>query len=144
MKNKLALIFFVYSISASNIVVAKDNLEELTEHLRYLTERDKILSLNIANADTPKYKPKDLSGYDKDPTENIKFSTTNPMHMSLDGDSNYQVVEAEILEQKPNGNAVTLEHEMHKKSENAAKLQEMANLYSKTRGMMKTAIMGHK
>ncbi len=126
------------------ISLQASELDSFYDQMRFLAQRDKIISENIANADTPKYQPKDLrkkSSKDAD----MNMSVTHPGHMDLDGGTgNFELTKAEILEMKPNGNAVTLENEMLKKSENSLRLMEATNLYNKSRLMLKTAINGSK
>lgn len=143
MKNRIFSIIFISSLLAVSTAVAKDNLNDLTAYMKYLTERDTVIAQNIANADTPGFKPKDLSDYTQNSSPGMKLSTTNSKHLSFEGESDFHIRDSEILELKPNGNAVTIEHELQKKSENAVKLQEIANIYSKSKGMLKTAITGH-
>lgn len=142
MKSRLYLLALILLLP--NITLAHDTLDDLTGYLQYLAERDKVLSQNIANADTPKYTPKDLSGYSQSNNDGINFLTPNSRHIRLDENVNYQLKKSDITTQKPNGNEVNIEHEMFKKSTNAVKLQEVTNLYSKTKHMLKTAITGGK
>ena len=113
------------------------------QKLEFLTKNDAVIAQNIANADTPKYKPKTFkekkqSGYD------IKLYTTNPMHIAAEKkDIEYTVTQAEVSEIKPDGNAVTIENEMLKKNQNSMQLHQVANLYNKSKNMMKYAITGH-
>jgi flagellar basal-body rod protein FlgB len=120
---------------------AKDTFRELSGHMHFLTERDKVLAGNIANVDTPSYKPKDIKKND-DFSSALEMKTTSPMHIKSNPGVTYQPFESEILELKPNGNAVTVEHEMMKKSVNATELQQTANIYQKARNMLKTSIVG--
>ncbi len=116
---------------------------DLTEHMKYLAAREMVLSQNIANIDTPDYKPKDLIPNNKQ-QHGLKMSLTNPAHMQIDTYNSYSMIQGEILEIKPNGNAVTPEHELMKKNENAIKFNEISNLYNKSRQMLKVAINGSK
>ncbi len=114
------------------------DLTTLSSELDYLSARDMILSQNVANADTPKYLPKDLRK-PVDLGNNLELSVTNPGHLQINKIPNYNVYDSEILEMKPNGNAVTLEHELYKKSENALHFNETSQIYSKARGMLKNS-----
>jgi len=111
--------------------------------IEFLTKRDEILSKNIANADTPRYKPYDLkmmggSGM------SLSMRKTQGNHMDLGDLSNSELVKSPIREIKPNGNAVSLDDELFKKSENATRLQETMGIYNKSRSMLRTAIKGNK
>lgn len=112
------------------------------QKLEFLTKNDAVIAQNIANADTPKYKPKKLEEK-KQNGHDIKLYTTNPMHIRTESkDSEYILAEAEISEIKPNENAVTIEDELLKKSQNSMQLQQVTNLYNKSKNMMKYAITG--
>ena len=113
------------------------------QRLEFLTRNDAVIAQNIANADTPKYKPKELK--EKKANRNsINLYTTNPMHIHADEKgSKYTLAQAEILEIKPDGNAVTIENELLKKNRNSMQLHQVANLYNKSKNMMKYAITGH-
>lgn len=139
---KLAFyILFLFSPIAAN---ADSVFQDYYDQMDYLTKRDMTLSQNIANSDTPGYKPKELKKRAKD-SNSIGLNSTNSMHFSLDGaEGGYEMADADILEIKPNGNAVTLENELFKKSENSMRLQEATNMYNKSRSMLKTAIVGNK
>ena len=121
----------------STFVLAAD-LPDMSEELNYLAQRDMILSKNIANSDTPGYLPKDLNK--RTNTSYIHLNRTNPLHFDVNQDITHEVTEGEILELKPNKNGVNIENEMLKKSENADRIKEISNIYSKTRGMVRTAI----
>lgn len=138
----LILVIFVSLVASEGR--AQSVFQDYYDQMDYLTQRDMIISQNVANADTPGYKPKELKK--KGSGDNsVSLKATNPMHFSVDGsNAGYEVSDAEILELKPNGNAVTLENELYKKSENSMRLQEATNMYNKSRGMLKTAILGNK
>lgn len=142
MKN-LPKIGIALAILSSSECLAQGVFDQHFDHIDYLTKRDEILSRNIANADTPKYKPKELKLIGKSSIY-LPMSTTSSGHMSLDGIANSELVEAPIREVKPNGNAVNLDDELFKKSENATRLQEAMGIYNKSRSMLRTAIRGNK
>jgi flagellar basal-body rod protein FlgB len=119
-------------------------LDSFYDQMKFLSQRDRVISENIANADTPKYQPKELKKKGKKGVD-ISMSRTHPSHMDVDSSPvDFELTKAEVLEIKPNGNSVTLENELMKKSENAMRLMESTNLYNKSRGMLKTAVMGNK
>lgn len=125
-----------------NCAFAKSAMLDFTERMRFLAERDNMIAQNLANADTPNYKPRDIKTPDI-ASGKINLMRTNKKHFAT-GESPYEDVPAEILEIKPNGNAVTVEHELTKKNENAMLFTETVNLYNKMRTMKRTAIMGAK
>ncbi len=119
-------------------------LDSFYDQMKFLAQRDRVISENIANADTPKYQPKEIRKKNSGGSD-LSVTITNSGHMDIEGSStNYEFSKAEILEIKPNGNAVTLENELMKKSENSLRLMEATNLYNKSRMMVRTAIVGNK
>ena len=124
------------------VAVALD-LTDLSSELNYLSTRDMVISKNVANADTPHYLPKDLH---KPPEigDHMKLFVTEPGHLQIDDIPDYNIYDSEVLEMKPNGNGITLEHELHKKSDTALQFSETSQLYNKAKGMLRTAFVGSK
>ena len=119
--------------------------------LEYLSQRQAIFAQNIANADTPNYKAKDLAAPDfkKLMSSNsasqatLRPAVTKANHIATSGtpEGNFAVIkQATTDELKPNGNNVTVEGEMAKVAQNQADYQQALNLYSKAITMFKTAI----
>ena len=114
----------------------------------YLGERQKVLAENVANADTPNYRPSDLKAMDFQAVlrgdQRIRMATTNQIHLAGVTPANKFMVEkagfGKSYETAPNGNAVVLEEQMLKVSELQANYQLAANLYQKNLGMLRTAI----
>lgn len=116
----------------------------------YLNERQRIVSQNIANSDTPKYRPQDLKPMDfdavlKDVThsQSIHMTATNPMHIGVGGGKladPKSAVSKETYEVTPSGNAVVMEEQMMKASQTMADYNLMTNLYQKQVRMIQTAL----
>lgn len=123
--------------------------QALGAKMSYLDQRQRVLSQNIANANTPNYKPQDLTKVDfgtvlKDVTSSnvLRPETTNPQHMPAASEirspderkmkKTYDVV--------PTGNAVILEEQMVNSAQNVTDYNLMASLYQKNVGMIRTAI----
>jgi flagellar basal-body rod protein FlgB len=116
--------------------------------LDWLTDRQGVLAQNIANSDTPHYRPSDLTGFSFDralgQTRQLAPSMTAVGHMSRasgtqESDSlkdrprhNYEVA--------PDGNAVILEEQMTKVADTGMTYQLVTNLYRKHVGLMRTVI----
>jgi flagellar basal-body rod protein FlgB len=77
----------------------------MTHYLDLLADRQKLVSANIANADTPGYRTKDIDF-------NFEFQ-------SLVAGQEPNVVQAEGLATKNDGNNVSMDREMRLLSENA-------------------------
>lgn len=125
----------------------------------YLNHRQTIISQNIANASTPNYVPKDLKGADfRAMVDSLNLdrsqqsaaqgpSRTDMMHMSSGGADlaagNSKVKGQETAyEVSPDGNAVVIEEQMIKASENVADYNLMTNLLRRNVGMVRMAIQG--
>lgn len=114
----------------------------------WLAKRQEVLAQNIANADTPNYKPKDLKAFNfhdmvKRKEMQLNLVTTSPMHISgaRQNTSSFAVQENRTpYETSPNGNAVVLEEQMAKVGETQMQLQLTNELYRKHIGMIKIAI----
>ncbi len=137
----MKLITILLAFLPVTLAFASEPFEDFYKHLRYLSERDKLLSQNIANSDTPKYQPRELKKNTRD--DSVPVLKTNSLHMDLSESSKeFALVKGDISEIKPNGNAVNLDNELYKKGENAMKLNEAINVYNKSKSMLNTAIMG--
>jgi flagellar basal-body rod protein FlgB len=113
----------------------------------YLARRQTVLSENIANANTPQYKSKDLAPLSfKDlmapPAEPVRAAATNPMHFSPE----VEPVRFETLterrpeESTPDGNQIQIEDQMQKIGDVKSKYDLAVNLMMKHISMFKTAI----
>jgi flagellar basal-body rod protein FlgB len=122
-------------------------LAMLRTRMAWHQERQRVLANNVANADTPKFKPRDLVPPDVGRTAlaagPVALVRTDPMHLStagagggspsaVDGRGSYQV--------RPAGNAVSLEEEMMKVAANQMDYQMVTTLYSRGLGLIKTAL----
>ena len=111
----------------------------LTAHA---AERQKLIAQNVANADSPGFRPFDLKppGLDRE-SSGVALARTSAGHMSLTaGNGGFDNTGAPRFETTPNGNAVNLEDEMMKVAQNQSDYQLAASLYSKSLGLMKIAI----
>ena len=100
-----------------------------TGKMSWLTERQRVLSQNIANSDTPKYKPQDMKEVDfRKLVKRNKFDIKN----------------SKGYETAPSGNAVILEQQMIKTAETNADFELMTNLYRKHVSLFKIALGGGK
>lgn len=126
-------------------------LRAMTAKMGYLDQRQKVLSQNIANADTPGYQPHDLtkvdfSGLLKDVAGGRQIAlspvATNAAHMTGAGDiddpkNREQKVTYEVA---PAGNAVILEEQMVSSAQNTMDYNLMTTLYQKNINMIRTAL----
>ena len=119
----------------------------LTRRLQWLGQRQQVLAQNIANSDTPGFKPRDVEPLDfqrlaESEARRLVASATNPRHISRRRGS----LEIRAGEQKgafetaPGGNAVVVEEQLMKVAETVMSYQLITNLYRKHVNMIKTAL----
>ncbi|MBD3841754.1 MAG: flagellar basal body rod protein FlgB [Campylobacterales bacterium] len=96
----------------------------LFKQLSFRSERQKVISSNIANIDTPKYKTKELSFDDhlnNSKTQSIRLATTNSMHIQIQDvvkPPKYDLFEVKGLDEQNDGNNVNLDTQMSEMSKN--------------------------
>ena len=120
------------------------------QKLDWLSERQAILSQNIANADSPGYRARDLTPLNfKDTLQDavrLPVAVTEGSHLAGTGPrSEYRIDKKnakEVYEASPNGNGVVLEEQMVAMQESKLQHDLATNLYSKHITMFKTALGG--
>jgi flagellar basal-body rod protein FlgB len=132
--------------------LSKLTLFELAnKRMAYLSQRQRVLSENVANANTPGFVPKDLKPMDfrsilRSETGHLQPAVTNAAHLTgATAPGSFKAGRerpGEVFETSPDGNAVSLEQQMIKVSDTTTQYQLSANLFQKHLGMLKTAI-GH-
>jgi flagellar basal-body rod protein FlgB len=122
-------------------------LSMLRTRMHWHQERQRLLAENVANADTPKFKPRDLVEPDFGRTSGsaarqVGLAQTNPAHVSMTSggsSSRFQADRKSPYEVRPAGNAVDLEDQMMKVAANQMDYQTVASLYTRSLGLIKTA-----
>jgi flagellar basal-body rod protein FlgB len=119
----------------------------LKQRMSWHEARQSLLSQNVANADTPNYRARDLkepvfSQMVQGAAGGVQMASTNPMHIGANGASGSEPERAKPFEITPQGNAVVLEEEVMRVSQNVSDYQMVSELYSRGLGMLKTAIGG--
>lgn len=124
----------------------------LQKRMAWLNQRSRVLAENVANADTPRFQPKDLKPQafadllrGKSGMTRVVPATTSTGHMvpprSATGQfAEYAKKDVDAAEASPTGNAVNLEEQMMKASETQLDYQLATNLYRKHLGMLKIAL----
>ncbi len=107
--------------------------------LDWLDARTRILASNVANADTPGYHPRDLSPFsDQLSPFQISLTRTNPADLDASDDGSATTETPD--EQSPDGNAVSIEHQMKLVADTNAQQQLTTTLYKKYVGLTMTAL----
>jgi flagellar basal-body rod protein FlgB len=122
----------------------------LKSRMRWLEERQKVIAENVANADTPHYRARDLKQLDFNAELNatvqaqaqVQLAATSPGHITAPaGDATTHAQGPRGgFETKPSGNAVVLEEEMMKVAQIQMDHQTAISLYTRGLAMLKTAI----
>jgi flagellar basal-body rod protein FlgB len=117
----------------------------LKTRMHWQQTRQKLLAENVANANTPRFVPKDLK--ELSPAELVRptggglaMAQTSPLHLAaMASEKSLDQRNAARFETRPSGNAVNLEDEMLKASDNQAGYQLATSLYQKSLAMLRTA-----
>lgn len=119
----------------------------LKQRLDWLDQRQQVLARNIANSDTPGFKPSDVEPFQFRATLRgalapVQVAATAPNHLAgtLPSASGWKErQDRDPVEATPNGNAVDLEEQMAKLNEVSASSHLTTQLYRKYLGMIRTA-----
>ena len=118
----------------------------LRTRMQWHQERQRVLAENVANSDTPNFKPRDLvepkfdaSGASSGGT--LAMMRTSGSHMGPSGaPETFDQNRRTGFETRPAGNAVNLEDEMLKVSSNQMDYAAVTSLYTRSLHLLKTAI----
>ncbi len=113
----------------------------LQKILHATSERQKVLASNIANAETPGYKAKDIK-FDTVVGNEMKLLTTSPGHIRKTGSSGSGRVEVDNRPSWGDGNNVELNNELAKMQENLLRHNAAIKIINKKISMYQSAIKG--
>lgn len=117
----------------------------------YLNQRQRVISQNIANTDTPGYRPQDLKKADfssvlksvvKDKQSQVHLETTDAGHMPPPNEIQdpKQRKAKKTYEVAPAGNAVIMEEQLINSGQTMMDYNLMTNLMTKNVGLIRTAL----
>ncbi len=120
-------------------------LSMLRTRMQWHQERQRLLAENVANADTPNFRPRELAEPQFDPARPapgpVTLARTDPAHLAGSPDTSGRfAVAQQKFEVRPTGNAVSLEDEMLKVANNQMDYQAASALYSRSLGLIKLAL----
>src|SRR3954466_8762220 len=110
-----------------------DSVERLRTGLDYHLQRHNVLVSNLAQAETPRYRPVDLARTDFDGTLDVALAATEPGHVGVNVASTapaFQVVEDKTAKASADGNAVDIDREAVKIATNQMRYDMLAQLAS--------------
>ncbi|MEK9672917.1 MAG: flagellar basal body rod protein FlgB [Rhodospirillaceae bacterium] len=117
------------------------------KRLNWLAQRQEILAQNISNANTPKYKSKDLKPYEfrevlRRESAQLNMDASGAGHLGGKRKRIRDFMSEEPrhpYETSPNGNSVVLEEQMGKVGETQTQHRLTTELYKKHMAMLKLA-----
>ncbi len=121
-----------------------DAAADLVSSLHFRAARQGVLAANVANADTPGYRPSDLEFPALLAEEKMRMTRTHEQHMSTGGGStaNPYRLEAGPRGRGPERNGVDLDQELIRMKQNAGGYQDQAEILSRILGLTRSAIQG--
>jgi flagellar basal-body rod protein FlgB len=111
----------------------------LEQFINFTNMRHAVLTSNIANADTPGYKAKDMA-FKQTLDSEVKLRVTDPKHIKTGGDASSPEVETDEANAWKDGNNVELDMETAKMTENAMSFQAGITMLNTKIQMFKNAI----
>ncbi len=118
-----------------------------TRRMSWLGKRQEVLAHNIANSDTPQFRPQDLKAQNfgkflSPSVPQTQLKTTQASHiLPPRGTSKFQEnKDKETYEVAPSGNAVVIEEQLMKVTETQTDYRLVTNLYQKHLSMIRAAI----
>jgi flagellar basal-body rod protein FlgB len=122
-------------------------LSMLRTRMEWQQARQKVLAENVANADTPGFRSRDLAPLKFDDhlppqLQSVALVQTESGHIggSPMSDAPFRSAAASGYEVRPTGNAVSLEDEMMKVAANQVDFQAASTLYTHSLNLIKTAL----
>lgn len=116
-------------------------LDTLQQAMRFRMARETVLAGNIANADTPHYRRRDLEFEHLLGGETARMERTHADHLPVRGGG---VSEARVSTgprgTRPDGNGVDLDDELIKAHRNAGAFIDQANVLARLSTLVRTAI----
>lgn len=120
----------------------------MKQKMQWHQARQGVLAENVANAETPGYRGRDLKAFSfsqevgKFSSAQLTTTATNVKHMQISASSNdgFGVQRLNSFEVTPEGNGVTLEDEMMKVTANQMDFQAVTTLYTRSMRLMRTAL----
>ena len=121
-------------------------LDAIQGRIKYHSARAEPLAQNVANADTPGYKARDIAEPDfkdmlaKSQKSGMKLTNSKHMSGSVSNMAFDMMKRKTTYELNPNGNNVVLEEELINVSKNQSEYQRALSLYSKMNQMINSAL----
>ena len=119
-------------------------LSMLRQRMEWHQERQRVLAENVANADTPNYRARDLAppDFSHEMQLALTLDRTDPAHITAQGGggSAFAADSSGRYAIRPRGNSVTHEDEMMKVASNQMDYEAVTSLYTRSLALIKLAI----
>lgn len=121
-------------------------MQMLSGQMRYLTQRQGVLSQNVANIDTPGYRSRDMKPMDfadmvAGESGKLAMRTTSPKHYNGVGSAGFATENnRNTFETTPTKNNVGIEQEMANISETGVQYQLTSSMYKKFTQLYRSAL----
>lgn len=120
----------------------------LFKNLSYTSQKQNVISSNIANINTPNYKTKELLFENElkmaQSKSDLKLNVTHHNHIAIQQNiqnkSNTRLIEVKGLEEQNDGNNVSLDKQMSEMSKNRTQVQAISAAIKKDSRMFKSVI----
>lgn len=117
-----------------------------SKKMQWLSEKQKVITENVVNSDTPEYKAQTTASFDEylnnSNSKSVSTYVTNEKHIvGKKGLSSVAVVDDKnAWVSKPNGNTVSLEQQQIEAAEVRESFNFASNLYKKGYSLYRTAL----
>ncbi|MDZ4843311.1 MAG: flagellar basal body protein [Hyphomicrobium aestuarii] len=115
------------------------------ERMRWLASRVAVVASNVANADTPGYRAKDIPSFEEAVgSVQMQMSVTSPQHLAPQsiGSERYGVLVREQPSEKHSGNSVSLDGEMAILGESRGQQAAVAGIMGSFNRMLLSSVRG--
>jgi len=110
------------------------------QRMRWLEQRQRVLAQNIANADTPGYRPSDLRPFGETLGRAAGLATTNLRHLASGTRDPRAVRDRQAAERTPDGNAVSLDQQAMRVADTDSAHALALSLHRRYLGLFRTAL----
>ena len=108
------------------------------KRLAWVDRRQQLLAQNVANANTPGFKARDLAPFQA-ALSGSSLLQTSPMHLSGESGSTGMVSGRPTM-RSPDGNAVSIEEQLSRVADTAGVQELVLNLHHRYQAMLRTAL----
>lgn len=125
--------------------------------MNWLDQNQQVIAQNVANSDTPGYRPKTLKDTDFESYlgASLGRSHTAPVKMAATDSEHFGVVprgyngagltkQKAVYEASPDDNGVVIEEQLYRANQNSMQYQIATDLYRRNTGMIRAVLQGSR